>query len=138
MGTEKAEPGAEQAVKAACHRVLWDMRPFGADEARELLAELDEHVRALSPQVSALVPELGGEDRETALLVLRHVDRVLHPDASLTDGQLRLHELAVVARALSELIVLGRRRVRGERPAGGDAENGSADAAGWLAAGAGA
>ncbi|CAM5475748.1 MULTISPECIES: hypothetical protein [Streptomyces] len=137
MGAEKAEPGGEQAVKAACHRVLWDVRTFDADETRELLAELDEHVRALSPQVTALVPELAGETRETAFVVLRNVDRVLYPDAPSADWQLRLHDLAVLARALCELRALGRRRVRGERrPA--DSVDEPADPSGWLAAGAGA
>ncbi|MGW2779552.1 hypothetical protein ACWC4C_45015 [Streptomyces olivaceoviridis] len=136
MGVEKAEPGDEQAVAAACHRVLWDMRPFDADETRALLEELDGHVRALSPHVTVFVPELAGETRETAFVVLRNVDRVLYPDAPSTDWQLRLHDLAVHARALRELRALGRRRVGGERRGGGVDE--AADPSGWLAARAGA
>ncbi|OYP13198.1 hypothetical protein CFC35_00630 [Streptomyces sp. FBKL.4005] len=134
MGAEGVEPGAEEAVKAECHRVLWDMRPFEPVESQALLSELEAHVRALGPRVAALVPDLeleAGDLHGVALHILRQVDGVLSPSAS--DPQARLHDLAVTARALSGVIFLAdkRARERATRPAddGGPA--------GWLVAGLG-
>ncbi|MEV5386225.1 hypothetical protein [Streptomyces sp. NPDC052721] len=139
MGVEAVEPGDEQAVKAACHHVLWDMRPVDTDETQSLLAELERHVRALGPRVAALVPHLTGETRETALVVMRNVDTVFDPDVSYPDAppaeaQAQLHDLAIVARALSSIALLAERwdRERVEQPA--DGGDGPTDAASWLVA----
>ncbi|BCM64841.1 MULTISPECIES: hypothetical protein [Streptomyces] len=136
MGAEGVEPGAEEAVKAECHRVLWDMRPFEPVESQALLSELEAHARALGPRVAALVPDLeleAGDLHGGALHILRQVDGVLSPSAPASDPQARLHDLAVTARALSGVILLAdkRARERATRPAddGGPA--------GWLVAGLG-
>ncbi|MFF7369836.1 hypothetical protein [Streptomyces tricolor] len=136
MGAEGAEPGAEEAVKAACHRVLWDMRPIEVAESQALLAELATHVRALGPRVAALVPDLeleAGDIHGVALHVLRQVDEVLDPAAPASDSQARLHDLAVTARALSGVILLADKRAR-ERARKPDEDG---DPAGWLVAGVG-
>ncbi|AKN73673.1 hypothetical protein QR97_31490 [Streptomyces sp. PBH53] len=144
MGAEGVVPGAEEAVKVACHRVLWDMRPIESAESQALLSELEEHVRALGPRVAALVPDLEGESGDihgVALHVLRQVDEVLSPSAPTSDAQARLHDLAVTARALSGVIVLADKRARERATRSADhGDPAAADdvgPAGWLVAGLG-
>ncbi|MFD7457837.1 MULTISPECIES: DUF6415 family natural product biosynthesis protein [unclassified Streptomyces] len=106
--TEGAVTGAAEAsridvelIRDTCQRALWDPTPSSHAEIVGLIQVIEGYIRQLSPVVAALVPRMRRKaNRETALVVLRHVDEVLDERQSPVDAVRRLHDVGVVARSL--------------------------------------